>query len=40
MAKETGVSRTSVQRIWAEAGLKPHLLQIQGLERPEIRREG
>jgi transposase len=27
MAKETGISRTSVQRIWAEAGLKPHLLR-------------
>ncbi len=25
MAKAMGVSRTSVQRIWAEAGLKPHL---------------
>ena len=25
MAKEIGVSHTSVQRIWAEAGLKPHL---------------
>ena len=25
MAKEIGISHTSVQRIWAEAGLKPHL---------------
>ena len=25
MAKEIGISDTSVQRIWAEAGLKPHL---------------
>ena len=25
MAKAMGISRTSVQRIWAEAGLKPHL---------------
>jgi transposase len=25
MAKAVGISRTSVQRIWAEAGLKPHL---------------
>jgi transposase len=25
MAKVMGISRTSVQRIWAEAGLKPHL---------------
>ena len=24
MAKEIGISHTSVQRIWAEAGLKPH----------------
>jgi len=24
MAKEIGISRSSVQRIWAEAGLKPH----------------
>jgi transposase len=27
MAKAMGISRTSVQRIWAEAGLKPHLLR-------------
>ena len=27
LAKETGISRTSMQRIWAEAGLKPHLLR-------------
>jgi hypothetical protein len=25
MAKEIGISHTSVQRIWAEAGVKPHL---------------
>jgi len=25
MAKATGISRTSVQRIWREAGLKPHV---------------
>ena len=25
MAKAMGISRTSVQRIWREAGLKPHL---------------
>ncbi len=27
MAKEIGISHTSVQRIWAEAGLKPHLVR-------------
>jgi transposase len=27
MAKEIGISHTSVQRIWAEAGLKPHLVK-------------
>jgi transposase len=27
MAKVIGISRTSVQRIWAEAGLKPHLVR-------------
>lgn len=27
MAKVMGISRTSVQRIWAEAGLKPHLIK-------------
>jgi len=27
MAKAAGISRTSVQRIWAEAGLKPHLVR-------------
>lgn len=27
MAKEVGISHTSVQRIWAEAGLKPHLIK-------------
>jgi len=27
MAKEVGISHTSVQRIWAEAGLKPHLVR-------------
>ena len=26
MAKVMGISHTSVQRIWAEAGLKPHLV--------------
>jgi len=26
MAREVGISASSVQRIWAEAGLKPHLL--------------
>ena len=26
MAKAVGISHTSVQRIWAEAGLKPHLV--------------
>src|SRR5271165_809016 len=26
MAKAAGISHTSVQRIWAEAGLKPHLI--------------
>jgi transposase len=26
MAAEVGISRSSVQRIWAEAGLKPHLV--------------
>jgi len=26
MAKAVGISHTSVQRIWAEAGLKPHLI--------------
>ena len=27
MAKEVGISHTSVQRIWAEDGLKPHLIR-------------
>jgi transposase len=27
MARVVGISRTSVQRIWAEAGLKPHLVR-------------
>ena len=27
MAKAVGISHTSVQRIWAEAGLKPHLIR-------------
>jgi transposase len=27
MASEMGISHTSVQRIWAEAGLKPHLVR-------------
>jgi len=27
MGKAIGISRTSVQRIWAEAGLKPHLVR-------------
>ena len=27
MAKATGISRTSVHRIWKEAGLKPHLVK-------------
>lgn len=27
MAAEVGISHTSVQRIWAEAGLKPHLVK-------------
>jgi transposase len=27
MAKAVGISHTSVQRIWAEAGLKPHLVK-------------
>jgi len=27
MAKAMGISHTSVQRIWAEAGLKPHLVR-------------
>ena len=27
MAKEIGISHTSVQRIWTEAGLKPHLIR-------------
>ena len=27
MAKEAAISHTSVQRIWAEAGLKPHLIR-------------
>ena len=27
LAKATGLSHTSVQRIWAEAGLKPHLVK-------------
>ena len=31
---------TSVQRIWAAHGLKPHLAQLQALERPEVLREG
>ena len=27
LAKAVGLSHTSVQRIWAEAGLKPHLVR-------------
>ena len=27
MARAAGISHTSVQRIWAEAGLKPHLVR-------------
>ena len=27
MAAEIGISHRSVQRIWAEAGLKPHLVR-------------
>jgi hypothetical protein len=27
MATATGISHTSVQRIWAEAGLKPYLVR-------------
>lgn len=27
MAKVMGISRTSVQRIWAKVGLKPHLVK-------------
>jgi hypothetical protein len=27
MAKEMGISHTSVQRIWREAGIKPHLVK-------------
>ena len=27
MAEEMGISHTSVQRIWAEHGLKPHLVR-------------
>ena len=27
MAKEIGISHTSVQRIWAEAGFKPHFIR-------------
>jgi hypothetical protein len=27
MAAEMGISHTSVQRIWAEAGLKPHVIK-------------
>ena len=41
MAAEMGISHTSVQRIWAEAGLKPHLVgPVQDLERPAVRGEG
>ena len=41
MAEAMGVSPSSVGRIWAEAGLKPHLTKgFQGLERPEVRGEG
>lgn len=27
MAKAVGISRTSVQRIWSDAGMKPHLVK-------------
>jgi transposase len=40
MARAVGISHTSVQRIWAEAGLKPHLVRrFQDIERPAVRGE-
>ena len=41
MAKAIGISHTSVQRIWAEAGLKPHLTRKFKLSNDlEVRRKG
>lgn len=38
MAKGMGISRTGVQHIWAEAGLKPHLTRtFKGVERSKVR---
>jgi len=41
MAEAMGISPSSVGRIWAEAGLKPHTTKaFKGLERPDVRGEG
>lgn len=41
MAEEMGISHTSVQRIWAEHGLKAaSRAQLQDLQRSRLRREG
>ena len=41
MAKEVGVSHISVQRIWAKAGLKPHLVRKFKLANdPQFRGKG
>ena len=37
LAKAVGLSHSSVQRIWAAHGLKPHLTHgLQALQRPEV----
>ncbi len=40
MAKQFGVSRSTVHEIWSARGLKPHLVEdVQGLHRPGVRGE-
>jgi hypothetical protein len=37
MAERVGISPASVQRIWSELGLKPHLVgHVQGQHRPTV----
>jgi transposase len=38
MAAETGLSRSTIGRIWREFRLKPH--HVQALQRPAVHREG
>ena len=39
MAEAMGISPSSVGRIRADAGLKPRVVRVQGLERPAVRGE-